>query len=98
MLEDSSVHNKDTFKRNVPIATNENVPLSELGHSTCRRKSIPRRKIEQLAIEKYRTTGEGIVFTETYVKEYRSTCSYMKATRCICFQSKVLIPTGTRTS
>ena len=31
MPEDSSVHNKDTFKRNVPIATNENVPLSELG-------------------------------------------------------------------
>jgi len=51
MPENSLVHNKDAFKRNVPIATNENVPLSELGHSTCRRKSIPRRKIEQLAIE-----------------------------------------------
>jgi hypothetical protein len=56
MPENSLVHNKDAFKRNVPIATNENVPLSELGHSTCRRKSIPKKKVEELAIEKYRTT------------------------------------------
>ena len=51
MPENSLVHNKDAFKRNVPIATNENVPLSELGHNTCRRKSIPKRKIEELAIK-----------------------------------------------
>jgi hypothetical protein len=64
MAEDSSVHNKAAFKRNVPIATNQNVPLSELGHSTCCRKSIHKKNIEELAIEKYRTTGEGIVFTD----------------------------------
>jgi mannose/fructose-specific phosphotransferase system component IIA len=63
MVEDSLVHNKAIFKE-VPITTNENVPLYELGHSICRRKSIPKRKIEELAIEKYRTTGEGIVFTD----------------------------------
>ena len=80
MLEDSSVHNKDTFKRNVPIATNENVPLSELGLSTCRQKSIPKRKIEELAIEKYRTTGEGIVFTDI---TRTFSCSKNKAQRIL---------------
>jgi len=64
MPEDSLVHNKATFKKNVPITANENVPLSELGHSTCRQKSIPKKKMEELAIQKYRTTGEGIVFTD----------------------------------
>jgi len=81
MPEDSLVHNKDTFKRNVPIATNENVPLSELGLSTCRgRKSIPKRKIEELAIEKYRTTGEGIVFTDI---TRTFSCSKNKAQRIL---------------
>jgi hypothetical protein len=62
MSEDSFI--QSYFRKNVPITTNENVPLSELGHSTCRRKSIPKKKIEELAIEKYRTTGEGIVFED----------------------------------
>jgi hypothetical protein len=80
MPENSLVHNKDAFKRNVPIATNENVPLSELEHSTCRRKSIPKRKIEELAIEKYRTTGEGIVFTDI---TRTFSCSKTKAQRIL---------------
>jgi hypothetical protein len=70
MSKDSVIHNKATFKKNVPITTNENVPLSELGRSTCRRKSIPKRKIEELAIEKYKARGEGIVFEDiTHVKD-----------------------------
>jgi hypothetical protein len=60
MPEDSLVHNTATLK-NVPTTTNENVPLSELGRSTCRRY-IPKRKIQELAIEKYKTTHEGIAF------------------------------------
>jgi hypothetical protein len=62
MPEDSFI--QSYFQKNVPITTNENVPLSELGPSSCHRRYIPKKKIEDLAIEKYRTTGEGIVFTD----------------------------------
>src|SRR6266496_5068696 len=78
MAEDSFI--QSYFQKNVPIATNQNVPLSELGHSTCRQKSIPKRKIEELAIEKYRTTGEGIVFTDI---TGAFTCSKNKAQRIL---------------
>jgi hypothetical protein len=73
MAEDSLVHKKAIFKRNAPITTGENVPLSELGHSSCRRREyIRKRKIEELAIEKYKTTGKGIAFTDV-TREF--TCS-----------------------
>jgi hypothetical protein len=63
MPEDSFI--QSYFQKNVPITTNQNVPLSELGPSSCHRRYIPKKKIEDLAIEKYRTTtGEGIVFTD----------------------------------
>jgi hypothetical protein len=62
MPEDSVI--QSYFQKNVPIATNQNVPLSELGPSSCRRRYIPKKKVEELAIEKYRTTGAGIVFTD----------------------------------
>jgi hypothetical protein len=80
MAEDSVIHNKATFKKNVPIATNQNVLLSELGHSTCRRKSIPKRKIEELAIEKYKAKGEGISFGDI---TSAFPCSKIKAQRIL---------------
>jgi hypothetical protein len=78
MAEDSLVHNTATLK-NVPITTNENVPLSELGRSTCRRY-IPKRKIQELAIEKYKARGEGIVF-EDITSAFP--CSKIKAQRIL---------------
>jgi hypothetical protein len=80
MSEDSVIHNKPTFKKNVPITINKNVPLSELGPISCRRKSIPKRKIEELAIEKYKAKGEGIAFVDiTSVFP----CSKIKAQRIL---------------
>jgi hypothetical protein len=45
MPEDSFI--QSYFRKNVPITTNENVPLSELGPSGCRRRYIPKKKKEE---------------------------------------------------
>jgi hypothetical protein len=45
---------------NVPIQSDGIVPKDELIHTLCKR--ISKKKIEELAIQKYKTCGNGSVF------------------------------------
>jgi hypothetical protein len=50
--------------RNVPIHSAVNVPKEELVHIPISSKRISKKKIEELAIQKYRACGQGIDFSD----------------------------------
>ena len=54
---------------NVPIQYEGIVPKDELAHTRILLKRIPKKKIEELAIQKYRACGRGINFSD--VMEFR---------------------------
>jgi hypothetical protein len=56
---------------NVPIKHDGIVPKDELVHTYMSRKRISKRKIEELAIQKYTRCGKGIDFSDV-VKEFGS--------------------------
>lgn len=60
MVDD--LHSSDD--KNVLLQMNENVPIDELVQSTHLRGYILKKRIEDLAIEKYRSTGNGITFQD----------------------------------
>jgi hypothetical protein len=49
--------------RNVPIQSDRIVPKDELVHTYILWKRISKKKIEELAIQKYRTCGNAIDFS-----------------------------------
>jgi hypothetical protein len=65
--------------RNVPIHSEVIVPLEKLVHTSILSKRISKKKIEELAAQKYRTCGKGIDFCD--VMEFH--CSKVKAQRML---------------
>jgi hypothetical protein len=62
MVDNSSIH--VNTEKNVLVATNRNVPVAEVDHIGCVRKYISKKMIEELAIEKYKSNGNGITLTD----------------------------------
>jgi hypothetical protein len=81
---------------NVPIQSEVIVPNDELVHTRILLKRIPKKKIEELAIQKYRTCGQGIDFCD--VMKFH--CSKTKAQRILkdCCQQRILFRSPQRTS
>jgi hypothetical protein len=50
--------------KNVPVQLDGNVPLDELGHGIFPRSYISERKMNDIAIEKYKSSGYGITFED----------------------------------
>jgi hypothetical protein len=82
LSDDSSASNG-----NVPLQHDENVPKDELVHTFKFLKRISKKKVEELGIEKYRTRGKGIDFSD--VMELG--CSKTKAQRILkdCCQRRM---------
>jgi hypothetical protein len=72
---------------NVPIQPGGSVPKDELVHISTSSKRISKKKIEELAIQKYRTCGQGIDFSD--VMKFH--CSKNKAQRILkdCCQQNI---------
>ena len=72
---------------NVPIQSEVMVPKHELAHTCFLLKRISKKKIEELAIQKYKTCGKGIDFSD--VMKFR--CSKTKAQRILkdCCQQRI---------
>jgi hypothetical protein len=64
MAFDNSLTN--FHNRNVPIHSGLIVPKGELVHTSIISKRISKKKIKELVIQKYRTTGKGIIEVDTY--------------------------------
>jgi hypothetical protein len=94
MVFDNSVSNAQNM--NVPIQSDIIVPKDELVHTHFLLKRIPKKKIEELAIQKYLTCGKGIDFSD--VMKFR--CSKTKAQRILkdCCQQRILFRSLQRTS
>ena len=73
--------------RNVPIHSEVIVPKEELVHIPILSKRISKKKIEELAIQKYRACGQGIDFSD--VMEF--SCSKANAQRILkdCCQQRI---------
>ena len=65
--------------RNVPIHSEVIVPKEELVHIPILSKRISKKKIEEIAIQKYRVCGQGIDFSD--VMEFH--CSKANAQRIL---------------
>ena len=85
-MADNSIH---ISNENVPIGSEENVPLEQLGHSLGPRKYIKRKTLEELAIEKAR---KGITWKDIRDK---FSCNKDKARRKLkYFHSKKVLFTA----
>src|SRR5215472_12636964 len=73
--------------RNVPIHSEVIVPIEELVHTSIISKRISKKKIEEIAVQKYRTCGKGIDFSD--VLEF--CCSKANAQRILkdCCQQRI---------
>ena len=82
--------------RNVPIHSEVIVPKEELVHIPILSKRISKKKIEELAIQKYRACGQGIDFSD--VIEFR--CSKSNAQRILkdCCMQRILFRSPKRTN
>jgi hypothetical protein len=82
--------------RNVPIHSWVNVPNEELVHIPILSKRISKKKIEELAIQKYRACGQGIDFSD--VMEFH--CSKANAQRILkdCCVQRILFRSPKRTN
>ena len=94
MASDNSIANPQN--RNVPIHSEVIVPKEELVHILILSKRISKKKIEELAIQKYRACGQGIDFSD--VTEFR--CSKANAQRILkdCCVQRILFRSPKRTS
>jgi hypothetical protein len=86
----------DPQNRNVPIQSAAIVPKDELVHRPILSKRISKKKIEELAIQKYRACGQGIDFSD--VMEFR--CSKANAQRILkdCCGQRILFRSPKRRS
>src|SRR5215831_15733863 len=77
----------DPQNRNVPIQSERIVLMDELVHKPILSKRISKKKIEEIAVQKYRTCGKGIDFSD--VMEFR--CSKTNAQRILkdCCQQRI---------
>jgi hypothetical protein len=74
--------------KNVPIQSEVIVPKDELVHTRILSKRISKKKIEEVAIQKYRTCGKDIDFSDV-IKEFH--CSKAKSQRIlILYQHKTI--------
>src|SRR5215467_8176615 len=82
--------------RNVPIHSGLIVPKGKLVHTSILSKRISTKKIEEIAIQKYRTCGKGIDFSD--VMELH--CSKANAQRILkdCCGQRILFRSPKRTS
>src|SRR5215831_7962299 len=82
--------------RNVPIHSGLIVPKGELVQTSILSKRISKKKIEEIAIQKYRACGQGIDFSD--VMEFR--CSKTNAQRILkdCCVQRILFRSPKRTS
>jgi hypothetical protein len=81
--------------RNVPIRSEVIVPIEELVHTPILSKRISKKKIEELAVQKYIACGQGIDFSD--VMEFR--CSKTNAQRILkdCCEQRILFRSPKRT-
>jgi hypothetical protein len=86
----------DPQNRNVPIQSERIVLMDELVHRPILSKRISKKKIEELAIQKYRTCGKGIDFSD--VMEFH--CSKTNAQRILkdCCVQRILFRSPKRTN
>src|SRR5215467_3186657 len=86
MASDNSISNPQN--RNVPIHSEVIVPIEELVHTSILSKRISKKKIEELAVQKYRACGQGIDFSD--VMEFH--CSKVNAQRILkdCCVQRIL--------
>jgi hypothetical protein len=77
----------DHQSKNVPIRSGRIVPNDELARTSILSKRISKKKIEELAIQKYRTCGQGIDFVDVM----KFGCSKTKAQRILkdCCQQRI---------
>jgi hypothetical protein len=77
----------DHPSKSVPIQYGEIVPKDELAHTSTLSKRISKKKIEEFAIQKYRTCGQGIDFSDVM----KFCCSKNKAQRILndCCQQRI---------
>ena len=82
-------------KRNVPIHSEVIVPKEELVHIPILPKRISKKKIEEIAVQKYKACGQGIDFSD--VMEFR--CSKANAQRILkdCCGQRILFRSPKRT-
>ena len=81
---------------NVPIQSEVIVPKDELVHTRILLKRIPKKKIQELAFQKYIKCGKGINFSDVM----KFPCSKTKAQRILkdCCQQRILFKSPQRTS
>src|SRR5215467_3874203 len=86
----------DPQNRNVPIQSERIVLMDELVHRPILSKRISKKKIEELATQKYRTCGKGIDFSD--VMEFH--CSKTNAQRILkdCCVQRILFRSPKRTN
>ena len=86
----------DPQNRNVPIQSERIVLMEELVHRPILSKRISKKKIEELATQKYRTCGKGIDFSD--VMEFH--CSKTNAQRILkdCCVQRILFRSPKRTN
>jgi hypothetical protein len=75
----------DPQNRNVPIHSEVIVPKGELVHIPILSKRISKKKIEELAIQKYRTCGKGIDFSDV-MEFYCSKANAQRILKDCCHQ------------
>ena len=85
--------------KNVPVRLDGNVPLDELGHGIFARRYISERKMNDIATEKYKSSGYGITFedltTSFRIKRPQAQRSLKHFhARCILFTAQDLISQG----
>jgi hypothetical protein len=82
--------------RNVPIRSEVIVPKEELVHTSILSKRISKKKIVEIAVQKYRACGQGIDFSD--VMEFH--CSKANAQRILkdCCEQRILFRSPKRTS
>jgi hypothetical protein len=90
MASDNSIANPRNW--NVPIHSWVIVPNEELVHTSILSKRISKKKIVEIAVQKYRACGQGIDFSA--VMEFR--CSKANAQRvlkdcCVCKESCLVL-------
>jgi hypothetical protein len=66
MVDNSSI--RLNTEKNVLVTTNRNVPVAEVDHIRCVRKYISKKMIEELAVEKYKSNGNGITFEDIEIR------------------------------
>ena len=63
-MGENNSHGSDGSYENVPLHDEKSVQVGELAHEPSLRKNISKRMIEGIAVEKYKSCGDGITFID----------------------------------